>query len=196
MTKAMFVRFGNVLGSRGSVIPVFEKQIEVGGPVTVTDKNMERFLMTISEATQLVIQAGAMGKNGDSFILDMGEPVNIDQLARTMIKLAGYKINEDIEIVYSGIRPGEKLFEELTLKSEKQLKTIHRKLIRIVSENREEDKERLYEDIEQLKDLAIKMDYFGIYEKIEEMIPEYQGNKIGPWHINYKSVSNQFVQNK
>lgn len=172
-TKVMAVRFGNVLGSRGSVIPVFEKQIENGGPVTVTDKNMERYLMTIPEASQLVVQSGAFGDNGDKFVLDMGEPVKIDNLARTMIKLAGLKPEEDIEIVYTGIRPGEKLYEELALGCEKKLSTDHPKVIKIIEDDSDLHMEKLEKDIEELRLMAIDMDYEKIYKKVSEMIPYY-----------------------
>ncbi len=120
-TRFTMVRFGNVLGSSGSVIPLFTKQIKENGPITVTDKNIIRYFMTISESVELVIQAGAMGKGGDVFVLDMGEPVRIDDLARKMIHLSGLEVkdddnpNGDIEIHYTGLRPGEKLFEELLI---------------------------------------------------------------------------------
>ena len=121
ITRFTIVRFGNVLGSSGSVIPVFKKQIKEGGPITITDKNMVRYFMTIPEAVELVIQSGSMGKGGDVFVLDMGEPVSIDLLARKMVQLSGLKVKNlkesygDIEIIYTGLRPGEKLYEELLI---------------------------------------------------------------------------------
>lgn len=133
-TRFCMVRFGNVLGSSGSVIPVFKKQIEAGGPVTVTHPDIIRYFMTIPEAAQLVIQAGAMGKGGDVFVLDMGEPVRIADLAKNLIHLSGLEVKDqdneqgDIEIVYSGLRPGEKLFEELLI-GDNVLKTSHERIM-------------------------------------------------------------------
>ena len=124
----MAVRFGNVLGSRGSVVPKFEKQIEKGGPITVTDKLMKRYFMLIPEAVSLVLQAGTMGQGGELFVLDMGEPVNITEMAETLIKLHGYEPYKDINIVFSGIRPGEKLYEELFYDQAHVDTTAHKKI--------------------------------------------------------------------
>jgi len=127
-TKFVAVRFGNVLGSRGSVIPTFKKQISVGGPVTVTDPNMTRYFMTIPEAIQLVIQAGAMASGGEIFILDMGKPVKIVNLAKDLIRLSGLEPGKDIKIEFSGIRPGEKLYEELLTSEEGTSATKHKRI--------------------------------------------------------------------
>ncbi len=124
----MAVRFGNVLGSRGSVVPTFSRQIENGGPITVTDPNIERFFMTIPEAVLLVLQAAVIGKGGEIFTLDMGEPVKIVDLARRMVELCGLEVGRDIDIVYTGLRPGEKLYEELFLPDEEFDRTVHEKI--------------------------------------------------------------------
>src|SRR4029078_955868 len=127
-TRFVTVRFGNVLGSAGSVIPIFKQQISRGGPVTVTHREMRRYFMTIPEASQLVLQAGAMGQGGEIFILDMGDPVKIVDLARDLITLSGLRPDDDVEIKFTGIRPGEKLFEELSTASEHADKTRHPKV--------------------------------------------------------------------
>ncbi|MCJ7700031.1 MAG: polysaccharide biosynthesis protein, partial [Anaerolineales bacterium] len=122
------VRFGNVLGSRGSIIPLFQRQIASGGPVTITHPEMERYFMTIPEAVQLVLQASTLGKNGEVFVLDMGDPVNITDLACDMIELSGYQVGEDIQIEYTGLRPGERLSEALFSQDEKYTRTQHEKI--------------------------------------------------------------------
>ena len=138
-TKYITVRFGNVLGSRGSVIPLFKKQIEAGGPVTVTDPEMTRYFMTIPEASQLVLQAGAMGKGGEVFLLDMGEPVKIIDLARNMIRLSGLEPDKDIHIKITGLRPGEKKYEELLTSEEGTNRTNHTKIFEAALETVDRD---------------------------------------------------------
>ena len=171
-TTACAVRFGNVLGSRGSVIPIFQRQIASGGPVTITDPEVRRYFMTISEASQLVIQAGALSQGSDLFLLDMGEPIRIVDLARDMIRLAGLDPKEKIEIRVVGLRPGEKLNEELLLPSESRTPTSHEKISRIISPAFAFEK--LDPEIRALTRLAVEMDYPGIVRKLKQIVPEYQ----------------------
>ena len=167
-TKFMAVRFGNVLGSRGSVVPLFRKQIAEGGPVTVTHPDMTRYFMTIPEAVQLVIQAGAMGEGGEVFVLDMGEPVKIVDLAEEIIRLSGYEPGRDIEIVYTGIRPGEKLFEEVLTLDEAAIATKHKKIF--VSQEDQPDAEMFLGAICDVEDSYRDMGQREIVKKLEELV--------------------------
>lgn len=151
-TRFVTVRFGNVLDSAGSVVPIFREQIAQGGPITVTDERMVRYFMMIPEAAQLVIQAGAMGQGGEIFVLDMGEPVRIVDLAKDMIRLSGLRIDEDIEIKFSGLRPGEKLYEELYASEESHTKTPHPKIM--VAESRTRSLVAIIYDFSRLEEVA------------------------------------------
>ncbi|MGB8226821.1 MAG: nucleoside-diphosphate sugar epimerase/dehydratase [Sedimentisphaerales bacterium] len=176
-THFVTVRFGNVLGSNGSVVPVFKSQIAYGGPVTVTHPEMKRYFMTIPEASQLVLQAAAMGKGGEIFVLDMGEPVKIVDLAKELITLSGFRPGEDIEIVFTGIRPGEKLFEELSVKGENMVPTRHSK-IGIWENNIPFTREQLHQMINNIIAIADTQDYARIVSLIKQMVPEYIGDKV------------------
>lgn len=170
-TDFVAVRFGNVLGSNGSVIPLFKKQIEQGGPVTVTDPQIIRYFMTIPEAVSLVLQAGAYAKGGEIFILDMGEPVKILELAQNLIRLSGYTPGADIEIQFTGLRPGEKLYEELLMKEE-GLQDTPNKLIHI-GKPIEFDIELFQQQLKDLYELAnLDTDQIGIM--VKKLVPTYQ----------------------
>lgn len=175
-TRYVAVRFGNVLGSNGSVIPLFNSQIAQGGPVTVTDENITRFFMTIPEAAQLVLQAGAFAKGGEIFILDMGKPVRIYDLAKDLIRLSGFAPDEDIKIEITGLRPGEKLYEEVLMNEEGIEKTSHNKIFvaKPATYNIDELKETFYE----LNLLCENGNSSEIIKKLEELVPTYRCNKI------------------
>ncbi len=175
-TVVVAVRFCNVLDSRGSVIPTFRRQIELGGPVTITDKRMKRYFMTIPEAVELVIQAGAIGRHGEVLMLDMGEPVRIVDLARHMIRLAGYVEGRDIRIEYTGIRPGEKLEEQLVGHNETQQDTEHPRIKRITFRHDGSDHAALERDINCLIEKSIAMEMDEVRRKLMEMVPEYNPN--------------------
>jgi len=172
-THFVTVRFGNVLGSDGSVVPIFKKQIAQGGPVTVTHPKMKRYFMTIPEASQLVLQAATMGKGGEIFVLDMGEPVKIVDLARELITLSGFRPGEDIEIAFTNPRPGEKLFEELSLDGEDMQRTRHPKIS--IWKNIPMDRDKLRSGISKLVAIAQTQNHRQIVQKIKELVPEYIG---------------------
>ena len=171
-TVVAAVRFGNVLGSRGSVIPLFQRQIERGGPVTVTHKEVRRYFMTIPEAVALVIQAGTLAKGGEIFVLDMGEPMLIDELARKVIRLHGLEPDQDIPVVYVGLRPGEKLNEELSGEREQSERTVHPKISKVVA--RDAVPADLDQKVARLINQAVAMDDMGIRETLKELVPEYR----------------------
>lgn len=173
-THFVTVRFGNVLGSNGSVVPIFKNQIAAGGPVTVTHPDMRRYFMTIPEASQLVLQAASMGRGGEIFVLDMGEPVKIVDLAKELIILSGFRPGEDIEIVFTGIRPGEKLFEELSIKGEDMASTHHPK-IGIWKHNVTLSRDQLCQMISNFIEAIDNKNYEQIISAIKEIVPEYIG---------------------
>ena len=173
-TTFITTRFGNVLGSNGSVIPHFRKQIEKGGPVTITHPDIVRYFMTIPEACELVLQAGAMGKGGEIFVFDMGEPVKILNLATRMIKLSGFEPNVDIKIVYTGLRPGEKLYEELLSDSTRTMPTHHNKIM--ISK----DPSMLFTEIDaftnQMYELAKQEDKVAVVRLLKQIVKEFKSN--------------------
>lgn len=171
LTKFMIVRFGNVVGSAGSVLPLFKRQIAKGGPVTVTHPEVTRYFMTIPEASQLILQAGSMGDGGEIFVLDMGKPIKIDNIARDLIRLSGFEPDDDIKINYIGLRPGEKLYEELITEGEDIVKTDHKKIMVLCGS--EHNLKKLNGNIDRLESLAEKQDTSKIIESLQEIVPEY-----------------------
>ncbi|HEY4248061.1 MAG TPA: nucleoside-diphosphate sugar epimerase/dehydratase [Lacunisphaera sp.] len=171
-TKFMAVRFGNVLGSSGSVIPTFNKQIAAGGPVTVTHPDVTRYFMTVNEAVGLVLQSATLGEGGEIFVLDMGQPMKISDLARQLIELSGLEPDVDIEIQYTGLRPGEKLFEELNHNTENHLPTEHPRIMRFASEPRPLD--QLRDELSALHAYSVTVDSGAVKLAIQKLVPEYQ----------------------
>lgn len=171
-TKFITTRFGNVLGSNGSVIPRFRQQIESGGPVTITHPDITRFFMTIPEACQLVLEAGAMGKGGEIFIFDMGKSVKIVDLAKKMIKLSGLVLDKDISIIYTGLRPGEKLYEELLANEENTVPTHHKQIM--IAKVKEYDLGTVTSEINELISLFHKQDNKAIVRKMKSLVPEFK----------------------
>ena len=177
-TRFITTRFGNVLGSNGSVIPLFRKQIEQGGPVTVTHRDIIRYFMTIPEACSLVLQAGTMGNGGEIFVFDMGEPVKIYDLATRMISLSGLRPGVDIEIVETGLRPGEKLYEELLNDKEMTMATRNNKIM--IAKVRIYDYEQVATHIDTLHELTVKGEYHDIVAEMKRIVPEFK-SKNSQW---------------
>jgi FlaA1/EpsC-like NDP-sugar epimerase len=172
-TQFITTRFGNVLGSNGSVIPLFQKQIENGGPVTITDERITRFFMTIPEACQLVLEAATMGKGGEIFVFEMGKSVKIVDLAKKMIQLSGLELGKDIEITFTGLRPGEKLYEELLANEENTMPTHHQKIL--IAKTRLENNEQLA-SIQTLIDLSVQQENEAIVRQMKKIVPEFISN--------------------
>lgn len=171
-TQFITTRFGNVLGSAGSVVPLFQRQIEEGGPVTVTHPEITRYFMTIPEAASLILQAGSMGQGGEIFVLDMGEPVLIRHLAEQMITLSGLRVDKDIKIIYTGLRPGEKLFEEVLHESEGLQPTSHDKLL--LARSRKVDWTWLTDELDKLQQAATSRDVDVLKGHLRNIVPEYK----------------------
>lgn len=189
-TRFITTRFGNVLGSNGSVIPLFRKQIEQGGPITVTHRDIIRYFMTIPEACSLVLQAGTMGAGGEIFVFDMGQPVKIYDLATRMISLSGLRPGEDIEIVETGLRPGEKLYEELLNDKEMTMATCHNKIM--VAKVRIYDYNEVCGHLDTLRQLTELGEYHDIVAEMKRMVPEYK-SKNSQWESVDKEISKNEV---
>jgi FlaA1/EpsC-like NDP-sugar epimerase len=190
--KFITTRFGNVLGSNGSVIIRFKEQIEKGGPVTVTHPNITRFFMTIPEACQLVLEAGSMGKGGEIFVFDMGKPVSIADLAKKMIRLYGHVPGADIDIRYTGLRPGEKLYEELLMDSENTLPTYHEKIM--IARIRNHQSDQLVEDLETLFHISRQRQAtMQLVAQMKKMVPEFLSNNSVFESLDQQSGEGQVV---
>ena len=183
----MAVRFGNVIGSSGSVIPTFQKQIKAGGPVTITDPNMQRYFMSISEAAQLILQAGALGNDGEIYVLDMGDPVNIKEIAYELIRLSGLEPEKDILIEYIGSRPGEKIFEELKSKSEVMVDTIHDKIF-MVKNQKKESWNDILEKADEIIESSKSYNHNKILNTLTKHFPSIKGPKVISQISDFKRV--------
>lgn len=192
-TRFITTRFGNVLGSNGSVIPLFRHQIEQGGPITLTHRDIIRYFMTIPEACSLVLQAGTMGQGGEIFIFDMGQPVKIYDLATRMISLSGLRPGEDIEIIETGLRPGEKLYEELLNDKELTMATRNNKIM--IAKVRVYDYDEVLTHLETLRELTVKGEYHDIVAEMKRMVPEYKSQN-SVWASIDKEISKKEVINE
>lgn len=195
-TSFITTRFGNVLGSNGSVIPRFTKQIEAGGPVTVTHPDITRFFMTIPEACQLVLQAGVLGEGGEIFVFDMGESVKIVDLARKMIKLSGFEVGKDIHIVFTGLRPGEKLYEEVLNVKETTLPTPHKRIKR--AKVREYDFEEIKCEMQELSEIMKEGNTFEVVRKMKLIVPEFKSKNSVYEEIDFQleAVKMEYIMEK
>lgn len=185
-TQFITTRFGNVLGSNGSVIPIFRKQIEQGGPITVTHKDITRYFMTIPEACNLVMEAGSMGVGGEIFVFDMGESVKIYDLAKKMVALSGLRLGKDIEIVETGLRPGEKLFEELLANNENTLPTHHEKILK--ARDRKYDYNKVMQQIDALSEALVDANPMELVSAMKRMVPEFKSNNSVYESLDVKQV--------
>jgi FlaA1/EpsC-like NDP-sugar epimerase len=196
-TQFMAVRFGNVIGSSGSAIPTFQQQIKDGGPVTITHPEMIRYFMSIPEASQLILQTAAIGRGGEIFLLEMGEPIKIVQIARDLIRLSGFEPEIDIPIVYTGLRPGEKLFEELQTKEEDLIATNHKKIMILKDDSHlyEVDWLALESSVHELLRIAENLELNEIQSFLKKLLPDYSPGKFMnvrlPSHIEPYSIKGQ-----
>ena len=186
-TKFMAVRFGNVLGSSGSAIPIFTKQIKNGGPITITHPEMTRYFMSIPEASQLILQCGAIGQKGEIFLLDMGKPIKILQMAKDLVRLSGFEPDKDISIIFTGLRPGEKLYEELQLIDERKVYTSHEKIMILKSKNKILDWQIIKKKIINLINVSDELNDQKIRELIKEILPTYNPSSLNTQNIQLKS---------
>ena len=185
-TKFVTTRFGNVLGSNGSVVPRFKKQIENGGPITITHPEITRYFMTIPEACQLVLEAGSMGEGGEIFLFDMGESVKIQDLAKNMVKLYGLTLGKDIQIKYTGLRPGEKLHEELLTKKENTLATYHPKIM--IARVEEKNYDDVKEQVDRLLQINRNLNHYEIVEQMKFMVPEFKSQNSVFKELDYNNM--------
>jgi FlaA1/EpsC-like NDP-sugar epimerase len=173
-TQYMAVRFGNVIGSSGSVIPTLKRQIKKGGPITITHPDMTRYFMSIPEAAQLILQTGSIGRGGEIFVLDMGRPIKIKNMAYDLIRLSGFEPEIEIPVIYTGLRPGEKMYEELVTREEKVNKTVHPKILIMKNSATKQPWDDLKIDIEKLINITLTFNSNSIKQKLQQMMPEYE----------------------